>query len=287
MLLLTQTSLAQEPKTQTSDSIVVVEQMPQFPGGDEAMMRFVMSNVTYPEYAAANCIQGKVVVRFLVTKDGSVEDVKVVRSVYPSLDAQALRVIKKMPKWTPGMNKGKSVAVYYSVPINFRIRECDDIPKEDVAPQTEGLIPKQLEAIDDSNHPDKEALLGLWGYDSDEITYSYVFKDKEQEAIYKERIEESLEQTMSVIKETLKGATVEFKAENILLSTVKDRETGASVSATGFYKLQDDSLFVHSIEKQADQIFTFKLEGEKLYLNAVVASGFMDGYFIITLEKIK
>lgn len=99
----------------------LAETMPQFPGGMEAMMEFVKNNVKYPVDAIGKKIQGRVVVSLVVKKDGSIDNVKLVRSIYPSLDEEAIRVIKMMPKWIPGTQKGKAVNVKYCVPVSFRL----------------------------------------------------------------------------------------------------------------------------------------------------------------------
>ena len=99
----------------------VVEQLPQYPGGVGEMMRFLSMNIKYPEAAEKAGTQGRVIVSFIVEKDGSVSNAKVQKSVSEELDAEALRVINAMPKWTPGMQKGKAVRVKYTIPITFRL----------------------------------------------------------------------------------------------------------------------------------------------------------------------
>ena len=98
-----------------------VEKMPVFPGGDMAMMEFLSKNIKYPVEAQKKGLQGRVVVSFVVEKDGSLSDVKVAKSVDPQLDEEALRVVKSMPNWTPGMQNGKTVRVKYYVPISYRL----------------------------------------------------------------------------------------------------------------------------------------------------------------------
>lgn len=95
------------------------DQMPSFPGN---LMTYLSENIKYPVEAQENGIQGRVVVSFVVEKDGSLSDMRVARSVSPELDAEALRVVSSMPKWNPGMNKGKYVRVKYNVPVSFRIQ---------------------------------------------------------------------------------------------------------------------------------------------------------------------
>lgn len=102
---------------------VSVEQMPQFPGGDSELMRFIGSNLKYPTIAAENGIEGRVVIRFVVGKDGNVSDVQVVRSLDPSCDKEAVRVVKTMPKWVPGKQNGRNVPVYYTLPVLFKLQK--------------------------------------------------------------------------------------------------------------------------------------------------------------------
>ena len=100
----------------------VVEQMPMYPGGDAALMGYLRDNIHYPTVAAENGVQGRVVVGFVVERDGSITDVKVLRSVDPSLDREAMRVVKSMPRWTPGKQNGSAVRVKYQVPVTFRLQ---------------------------------------------------------------------------------------------------------------------------------------------------------------------
>ena len=109
-------------KTGTTDKVYeVCEQMPIFPGGDAAMMKYLSENVKYPALAIKAQEQGRVVVSFTVEKDGAISDVKVARSVTPSLDAEAVRVVKAMPNWTPGKQDGQLVRVRYNVPVSFKL----------------------------------------------------------------------------------------------------------------------------------------------------------------------
>jgi TonB family protein len=104
------------------DVFVVVEDMPEFPGGEEALRNWIAENVKYPVEAAEKGIQGKVYAMFVVEKDGSIGRSKVVRGVFPLLDEEALRVVNAMPKWKPGRQRGKEVAVSYTIPINFQLQ---------------------------------------------------------------------------------------------------------------------------------------------------------------------
>lgn len=112
-----------EPKPEVENKVFdVVEQMPSFPGGQQALMDYLSNNVKYPVVAQENGVQGRVVVSFVVEKDGSITDVKVVKSVDPSLDKEAARVVKSMPRWIPGKQNGSAVRVKYNVPVSFRLQ---------------------------------------------------------------------------------------------------------------------------------------------------------------------
>lgn len=99
----------------------VVEQMPSFPGGGLALMSFLKTHVEYPKVAEENGVQGRVVVQFTIDKDGTIIDSWVVRSVDPSLDKEALRVVRIMPKWSPGTQNGTPVRVKFTLPISFKL----------------------------------------------------------------------------------------------------------------------------------------------------------------------
>ncbi|HOJ66352.1 MAG TPA: energy transducer TonB [Paludibacteraceae bacterium] len=100
----------------------VVETMPQFPGGEQALFKFLNENIKYPVIAQENGIQGRVICQFVVNTDGSIVDIQVVRGVDPSLDKEAVRVIQSMPKWIPGKQRGKPVRVRFTLPINFKLQ---------------------------------------------------------------------------------------------------------------------------------------------------------------------
>ena len=111
------------PKPEVATKVFdVVEEMPSFPGGNVALMSYLNGNTKYPVVAQENGVQGKVIISFVVERDGSISDVKVARSVDPSLDREAQRVVKSMPRWTPGKQNGQTVRVKYTVPVVFRLQ---------------------------------------------------------------------------------------------------------------------------------------------------------------------
>ena len=111
------------PKHEEENKVFdIVEQQPLFPGGPAALMKYLSENTKYPVVAQENGVQGRVTVQFVVEKDGSISDVHVLRGVDPSLDKEAVRVVKSMPRWTPGKQNGITVRVNYRVPVLFRLQ---------------------------------------------------------------------------------------------------------------------------------------------------------------------
>ena len=110
-----------EPEPDPDEIHIAVEEVPEFPGGVAALMAYLRKNIKYPAICRENNIQGKVIVTFVVNKDGSIVDVEVAKGVNPSLDKEAVRVISQMPNWEPGRQLGRPVRVRYSVPVSFRL----------------------------------------------------------------------------------------------------------------------------------------------------------------------
>lgn len=114
----TKSKKSEQPQEKVYD---VVEQKPEFTGGQTEFAKYFKESVQYPEEAKKKGIQGKVFVNFIVGADGSISNARVLQAVDPMLDAEALRVVTNMPKWVPGKEKGKEVAVYYNLPVNFTL----------------------------------------------------------------------------------------------------------------------------------------------------------------------
>jgi TonB family protein len=115
-------------QTKPSDTTIyrTVEQMPRFPGGMEALQKYFRENVRYPQSAIDGNIQGSVLIGFVIAQTGDIRGVSVIKSVDPALDSEAVSVIRAMPKWEPGEDKGRKVNVYYKVPINFRMQHTGE-----------------------------------------------------------------------------------------------------------------------------------------------------------------
>ncbi len=110
-----------EPEPEEEEIFMVVEDAPEFPGGTEALLKYLREHIKYPPICRENNIQGRVLVSFVVNKDGSIVEPEIVKGVNPSLDKEALRVIAGMPNWKPGKQRGKEVRVKFTVPVNFRL----------------------------------------------------------------------------------------------------------------------------------------------------------------------
>ena len=114
--------IVKAPEEKKEEPYTMVEQMPQFPGGQTELLKYIAKNLRYPTIAQENGIMGRVIVRFVVSSTGDVENVKVLRSLDPSCDKEAVRVIQSLPKWIPGKQNGRNVPVYYTCPIVFRLQ---------------------------------------------------------------------------------------------------------------------------------------------------------------------
>lgn len=112
----------EKAKPKEEEIFVAVEQQAEFPGGQGALRKFLSNNIRYPESAQQNDIQGRVIVKFVVEKDGSIGNVTVVKGVDRDLDREAIRVVKKMPRWQPGKNNGVAVRSYFNLPVTFRLQ---------------------------------------------------------------------------------------------------------------------------------------------------------------------
>ena len=110
-----------EVKNEQPDIFTVVEEMPSFPGGDQAMTKYLVENIRYPEVAQKNGIQGSIFITFVVEEDGNLSDIKVLRGIGGGCDEEAVRVIESMPKWKPGKQRGKAVRVQFNMPIMFKL----------------------------------------------------------------------------------------------------------------------------------------------------------------------
>lgn len=161
--------------TKNSDGVYeIVEKEPQYPGGNGAMSSFIIKNIKYPEAAIKSGAHGYVITQFVVSKEGDVKDVKIVKGVSPELDAEAMRVVKAMPKWTPGYNNGKAVNVRYTLPVKFNMEGRDS--KDNTADASTNIkFDENVYYVVDGVRVDAAELKNI---STDEIKSIQVFKDK-------------------------------------------------------------------------------------------------------------
>lgn len=120
--LISNKSFAQTPTDTTQEIVTMAEVMAQFPGGEEEMFAFINKNLLYPKLAKENAIEGRVIVRFIIQKDGSIDKIEIIRKLNWGCDEEVLRIIQLMPKWIPGKVNGKPVAMYFTLPIAFKLK---------------------------------------------------------------------------------------------------------------------------------------------------------------------
>lgn len=227
--------------TLTPDESVfeVVEQMPEFLGGYKEMMKYIEQNMRYPEEAKKAGTQGRVVVQFLVNKNGAISDVSVLRSVDRLLDAEAVRLVRSMPKWKPGMQKGKAVTVKYTVPVLFSLDELD----EKVRQKNLTLIMKGTSAAD---YADVLILV-----DGREVTSEIL------QALNPERI-----QSISVLKEPsdiIAKYTTDKSKKSVMLVTLKKEEPKPLAGTVFTIRVSDSAMKAQVVidDKLVDEA-TFK-----------------------------
>lgn len=167
---------AQQPQTGVKNNteepiFIVVEEMPEYPGGMSEFMKFIAQNIKYPADALQGKVEGRVIARFVVCKDGSISDIEIMRSVSPSLDAEAVRVLKLMPKWKPGRQRGKAVPVKFTVPVTFRLEK----PKTDVASPSVSALPKDVAVFVDGKRIGEKEFAAI---NPKQIELIKVIKDK-------------------------------------------------------------------------------------------------------------
>ena len=217
----------------------VVERMPQFPGGVAAQVEYFKKNLRYPAEAKKAGTQGRVVVQFFVNKDGSISNVKVLRGVDPALDAEAIRLVNSMPKWKPGMQKGKAVTVKYTVPVLFSLDELD----EKVRQKNLTLIMKGTSAAD---YADVLILV-----DGREVTSEIL------QALNPERI-----QSISVLKEPsdiIAKYTTDKSKKSVMLVTLKKEEPKPLAGTVFTIRVSDSAMKAQVVidDKLVDEA-TFK-----------------------------
>ena len=221
--------VAQEQPIQKVDVngvYLIPDKMPEYPGGVPAMMKFLSSNVKYPVEAQKNAISGRVIVQFVVMEDGTLSQAKVIRGVDPLLDEEALRVVKEMTKWTPGIVDGKTVKVKFTVPIMFSLQKnsSKNVPFKLVIPNGQEIMNKRMQ--------------GVW------------------QTCMVESVEKGYRLSLGPL---LKFISVDNTFMNIIIDTNK---MGSVILVQGEYELKSDSIYVENITKSVYSVFPAGVENE-------------------------
>lgn len=184
----------------------VTEQLPEFSGGEKAMYKYLSDNIKYPESAAKHKIEGSVMVQFVVAKDGSVRDVKVLRGVNAELDAEAIRVVESMPKWNPGMQRGKAVNVKYVLPVFFRLRDVQSQSASTTSVSTD--VTKTKEGLSVSDNEVTVIKLNDGGFSQTEKSQTTSVSLLNQPLVYIDGVKASTEDLKSLSAEKIKSVEV-------------------------------------------------------------------------------
>lgn len=220
------------PRIDSEGVYLVPDEMPKFPGGMQAMMKYLSTNVKYPVEAQKKGVSGRVIIQFVVMEDGTLGQEKVVRGVDPLLDEEALRVVKAMPKWTPGVADGKTVKVRFTIPVMFSLSK----KKNDHAPNMN--IPELT--IPSGQEVTNKNLVGVW--------QSCLVQPGEHDY----RI---------ALLPVLKVISADKTFINIM-TRGRDAKSNTVIFSQGEYRLPSDNLYVEIISKSSDPVFMAGTENE-------------------------
>lgn len=208
------------PKIGEDGVYFYADKMPEFPGGQDAMFKYLRENVRYPVNAQKNGITGRVMVQFVIQEDGTLDNVKILRSVSPELDNEAMRVVQAMPKWSPGVDDGKAVKVKFTIPISFNL--------------TKSTEPTSFERRLPAGHKIKnKTLTGVWQSCS-------VRQDKKDYVVVLSPV--AIMKILSADKTFL----------NIFAG---NQQTGAIIMAQGEYNVTSDSTYVETLKQSMSPVF--------------------------------
>ena len=226
VLLVCLPSFAQQKPVEKVDSdgvYLMPDQLPEFPGGIQAMMKFLSTNIKYPVEAQKKGISGRVIVQFVIMEDGTLDQAKVIRGVDPLLDEEALRVVKSMPKWKPGMDRGEAVKVRFTAPIMFNLSR-KDTPRPNFP---ELVVPLGQEV-------ENRSLQGVWqscdGFPGDQGSKRLLFP-------------------------VLKSVSADQTFMNIMTAGM-DGKSNAVIYCQGEYSLPSDNTYVEMGDRSLDPTFT-------------------------------
>ena len=226
VLLVCLPSFAQQKPVEKVDSdgvYLMPDQLPEFPGGIQAMMKFLSTNIKYPVEAQKKGISGRVIVQFVIMEDGTLDQAKVIRGVDPLLDEEALRVVKSMPKWKPGMDRGEAVKVRFTAPIMFNLSK-KDTPRPNFP---ELVVPLGQEV-------ENRSLQGVWQSCS----------VQPGEHGYK-----------ILLFPVLKIVSADQTFMNIMTAGM-DGKSNAVIYCQGEYSLPSDNTYVEMVDRSLDPTFT-------------------------------
>ena len=226
VLLVCLPSFAQQKPVEKVDSdgvYLMPDQLPEFPGGIQAMMKFLSTNIKYPVEAQKKGISGRVIVQFVIMEDGTLDQAKVIRGVDPLLDEEALRVVKSMPKWKPGMDRGEAVKVRFTAPIMFNLSR-KDTPRPNFP---ELVVPLGQEV-------ENRSLQGVWQSCS----------VQPGEHGYK-----------ILVFPVLKIVSADQTFMNIMTAGM-DGKSNAVIYCQGEYSLPSDNTYVEMVDRSLDPTFT-------------------------------
>ena len=226
VLLVCLPSFAQQKPVEKVDSdgvYLMPDQLPEFPGGIQAMMKFLSTNIKYPVEAQKKGISGRVIVQFVIMEDGTLDQAKVIRGVDPLLDEEALRVVKSMPKWNPGMDRGEAVKVRFTAPIMFNLSK-KDTPRPNFP---ELVVPLGQEV-------ENRSLQGVWQSCS----------VQPGEHGYK-----------ILLFPVLKIVSADQTFMNIMTAGM-DGKSNAVIYCQGEYSLPSDNTYVEMVDRSLDPTFT-------------------------------
>lgn len=224
------------------------DKLPEYPGGTNALMKFLSDNIKYPVEAQKKGISGRVLIQFVVMEDGSLDNMKILRGVDPMLDEEAMRVVKTMPKWIPGMDKGDAVKVRFTLPISFNLSK-NESPKM-TFPELTVPVGQEVE---------NKSLQGVW--------QSCIILPGEHD--YK-----------VILMPVLKIIMADNTFMNIMTGG-KDGRSGAVIYTQGNYYMPSDESYVEVVKRSADTVFTEGIENElsveRLHDNLIKLSYYMPG----------
>ena len=252
VLLVCLPSFAQQKPVEKVDSdgvYLMPDQLPEFPGGIQAMMKFLSTNIKYPVEAQKKGISGRVIVQFVIMEDGTLDQAKVIRGVDPLLDEEALRVVKSMPKWKPGMDRGEAVKVRFTAPIMFNLSK-KDTPRPNFP---ELVVPLGQEV-------ENRSLQGVWQSCS----------VQPGEHGYK-----------ILLFPVLKIVSADQTFMNIMTAGM-DGKSNAVIYCQGEYSLPSDNTYVEMVDRSLDPTFTQgtknEISVERLHDNLIKLSFTVPGH---------